>query len=566
MLRRPLSIVSIVTFLWMCTVIGGYANAAEPDFRPELVAVELTSDEVRPGDPFSVTFKFRNAGTAAAARDYHVFTHFEAPKKSCENIVIHADHVPSEPTTLWQPGKTVVDGPHTLTVSPDAAEGEYFIHVGLYDFGGTGQRLLEVYPATTIHVSTSAQPAAALGPPPLPEAELAKRRQALAARIEERNRVSLDTQAWRFDVDRTSGAWALLDKASNAFWTSSTSQPRFGRITLRNGDRRATWRIDRFDDVVSTSRSLRLVAHPLVDGQVSAATVVFTVVPSPDFEGLQLGYAAVSTGPWQVASVQLFEDAFQVTAEESGSVYIPHRLGIELPASKGLPGNRTWIPYNDLSMAMCGVVKQGSALLISWDQVDARLTTHITWPDLPLVPGRRAVSVSLELDGPANTCIVQPLGTGSYVDIAKAYRPIAQAKGWRRTWTEKRHNTPPWNRSLAPPISSRLCFRASCLVRDSVATEKSTFTWDSLLTKLRNAPNIGARTWRLTGRLSFWPAGSMEVTTCAIPTCSPQHPNAAATRDSLRQPLASRPADTCSACTITTRICTRMQPRGANNG
>jgi outer membrane protein assembly factor BamB len=442
MIRGSIHIVGIVACCSLCSAVRGFAEDLATGFRPELIATEVTSVEVRPGDPFSITFKFRNAGGAPADRDYRVFTHCEAPKKSCENIVIHADHVPSEPTTLWQPGMTVVDGPLTLTVPADAAPGEYFVHVGLYDLGGTGERCLDVYSPTIIRVSRAARPTAELGPTPLPESEVEKRRQARAARIETRNRMSLDTTAWRFDVDRTSGAWSLLDKAAEVLWTSSTSQPRFGRITLRNGERQAVYRIDRFDDVASTPRSLRLVAQPLIDGQPSGVTVLFTVVPSPDFEGLQWAYASRATGPWQVVSVRLLEDAFQVTEQDGGSVYVPYRLGIEVPAGAGLPGNRSWTPYDDLSMAMCGAVKQGAALLITWDQVDSRLTTHTTWPDLPLVPGRRAVSVSLELDGAANTCLIQPLGHGGYVDIAKAYRPIAQAKGWRKTWTEKRQQYP----------------------------------------------------------------------------------------------------------------------------
>ena len=72
-------------------------------------------------------------------------------------------------------------------------------------------------------------------------------------------------------MDRTSGAWSLLDKTADVLWTSSTSQPRFGRITLRNGTRQEVCRIDRFDDVASTPHSLRLVVHPLVDGSRPAS-------------------------------------------------------------------------------------------------------------------------------------------------------------------------------------------------------------------------------------------------------------------------------------------------------
>jgi hypothetical protein len=93
-------------------------------------------------------------------------------------------------------------------------------------------------------------------------------------------------------------------------------------------------------------------------------------------------------------------------------------------------------------MAMCGLVKQGSALLVNWEHVDTRLVVDTRWPDLPLVPGRRTRDVSLEVDGPRGACTLHPLGRGGYVEIAHAYRGLAQAKGWLQTWAQKRNRWP----------------------------------------------------------------------------------------------------------------------------
>jgi hypothetical protein len=442
MRRAIVSLFGLVICLSGAPWGSGRADELDSEFVPELVAVDMTARDVRPGDPISVTFTFRNAGTRPARHDYRVFTHLEAPEKSCENIVVHADHEASEPTTLWQPGQAVLDGPHLIRLPADAQEGEYFLHVGLFDYGRTGRRLLDVYAPTTIRVSRAAPDTTQSGPARLAAAELAKRRQAIASRIDSIDRESLDDYDWAFDVDRTSGAWALIDKETGVQWTSCPAQPRFGRVTLRQGDRRVVCPIDQFDEVAATERSMRLIASLEVDGAPSGVTVVFTIRPSTDFDGLQLTYVTHAAGPWQVASVRFLEEAFHTTEEDGGAVYVPHRLGMEIAADQGLPGQRVWVPYNDLTMAMCGVVKRGSALLISWDQVDSRMTTHATWPDLPLVAGRRAVSVSLEFDAVEGLCIIQPLGKGGYVEIAKAYRPIAEAKGWRRTWADKRANYP----------------------------------------------------------------------------------------------------------------------------
>ena len=423
---------------------GGLVSAQEPDrdFKPQLAAVEFTSRQVRPGDPFAMTLKFRNAGTKPARSDYAVFVHFEAPRKDCRDIVIHADHAPSEPTTLWLPGQVVVDGPRVLRAPTGKPEQDYFVHVGIYDPTGGGGRLLDSYEGGTIRITSQAPPAASLAPPALPRAELQQRRRGLAARIAPDRSASLETSAWRFDLDRTCGAWALTDKATAVQWTSDPTQPRFGEILLRNGSRSAVWRIDRFEQVEQTPQSLRLVSRPLVDGQPAAVSVTFTITPTTDPQGLKLAYDSATSGAWRVARVRCLDHALTVTEEEQGCLYVPERLGIELPAATGLPGQQQWVTYDGLTMGMCGAVKEGSALLVNWEHVDTRLTVHTTWPDLPLVPGRRARGISLEIDAPQGLCTLHPLGRGGYVQIAQEYRPLAKAKGWLQTWADKRRHDP----------------------------------------------------------------------------------------------------------------------------
>ncbi len=475
---------AVLVFLFaMLPHIDSAAQETPTGFHPELVTVELPATEVRPGDPISFSLKFRNNGTEPATGEYRVFTHFESPKQSCENIVIHADHVPTDPATQWVPGQLMVDGPHVFTVPADAAEGEYFIHVGLFDFGGTGGRVLDGYSKTTIQVSASAPSVDTLSPTPLSREEVRQRREAIAKRFSPPiTKGQLNTRDWRFSVDADSGAWSLLDKATNIAWTSSTTRPRFGRVMLSNGDRHAVWPIDRFDNIVSTPRSLRLMTQPLFDGQPTGINLLLTVVPAGESGALQLAYATHTTGPWKVTAVQLLEEAFQVTEEDEGSYYVPLRLGIELPANSGLPGNQVYTTYNNLSMAMCGVTKQGSALLVSWQDVDASLTIHTTWPDLPLVAGRRARAMSLKLNGPANRCLIHPLGSGNYVDIAKAYRQVARAAGWRRTWGDKRQRYPSVDRlfgaaNFKPFVLSRV-LPSSRFNRDGVERIDLGFTFD----------------------------------------------------------------------------------------
>ena len=347
------------------------------------------------------------------------------------------------------PGQVVVDGPRALLAPTDQPEQEYSLHVGVYDQAG-GQRLLDSYEGGKIRVSAAAPAADKMAPPPLAPAEVLKRRGALAARIPAAARVSLERPTWRFDVDRASGAWALADKAAGVLWTSDPGRPRFGQVLLRHGDRSAIWRIERFDSVQATADALRLVTRPFLDGKPSGVTVTFTVEPVAQPAGIRISYRSDRTDQtdrmgipgWKVARVRLLENALGVTEEDGGCVYVPERLGIELPAAQGLPGSRQWTTYDGLSMAMCGAVKQGAALLLNWANVDTRLTVDTTWPDLPLVAGRRARALSLEISAAQGSCTVHPLGRGGYVEIARAYRPLAKAKGWLIPWSEKRKRFP----------------------------------------------------------------------------------------------------------------------------
>jgi hypothetical protein len=427
--------------LSLCLGLPVAGQGIDADFKPELAGVELTSREVRPGDPFAMTLRLRNAGTKVARGDYWLFVHLETGK-DCRNIVIHADHPPAVPTSLWQPGQTIVDGPRVLTVPADLPEGEYFLHVGVYDSTGKGGRLLDSYAGGKLKISLLGPSTEQIGPPKLPAAEAAKRRAVLAARIPTAQRATLETPGWRFDVDRHGAAWALMDKSSGVLWTSDPAKPRFGEVLLHNGKRSATWRIERFDDVKASAQQLRLVTRPVVDDKPSGTSVIFTVEPVREPDGLRLAYSTQGSGPWQVVRVRLLDDALTVTEEDQGHVYVPHRLGIERAATKAFPGSEQWRTYDDLSMAMCGLVKQGSALLVNWECVDTRLLVNGSWPDLPLVAGRRAYGVTLEMETPQGACTLHPLGRGDYVQIAQAYRRLAKAKGWLQPWAEKRKGYP----------------------------------------------------------------------------------------------------------------------------
>ncbi len=77
---------------------------------------------------------------AALPVDYRVFVFLA---NSSEQVAVLQDTVPTmwlRPTTTWQPGELITDH-HGLLVPGDAAPGDYWLGVGLYN-SATGERLL----------------------------------------------------------------------------------------------------------------------------------------------------------------------------------------------------------------------------------------------------------------------------------------------------------------------------------------------------------------------------------------------------------------------------------------
>jgi hypothetical protein len=80
---------------------------------------------------FRVTYRWDVS--EVVPRDYRCFVHL------CQtnSIKIQQDHI--LPTSQWQAGRTVNDGPYTITVGAAIADGDYDWLIGLYEQGGGGR-------------------------------------------------------------------------------------------------------------------------------------------------------------------------------------------------------------------------------------------------------------------------------------------------------------------------------------------------------------------------------------------------------------------------------------------
>jgi len=118
----------------------GLSVAAEPGFRPELLQLELSSVQLRPGATLQFTWHFANVGTAPAPEDYLIFVHLHFTGESAQGAVQYGgDFAPEPATSLWLPGSELVL--HSQMVVPASAPaGEYSLYAGLYS-PATGDRV-----------------------------------------------------------------------------------------------------------------------------------------------------------------------------------------------------------------------------------------------------------------------------------------------------------------------------------------------------------------------------------------------------------------------------------------
>jgi len=99
----------------------------------QLRGYSLSGDAFAPGDILQLAL-FWQAQAPISAR-YKVFVHV---LDASDRITAQVDREPGGelvPTTIWQPGQTIVDR-YGVLVPPDAAPGRYRVAVGLYGFDG----------------------------------------------------------------------------------------------------------------------------------------------------------------------------------------------------------------------------------------------------------------------------------------------------------------------------------------------------------------------------------------------------------------------------------------------
>lgn len=240
----------------------------------------------------------------------------------------------------------------------------------------------------------------------------------MAATVAQAAARGLESPSMLVQIDPNTGKWSLVDKASGVRWPSQGSASP-GSASGLEGE---------FERVTASEQVVRLVDK-------GGGAVIFELVD--DGRSLVIRYEGDGLG-----DIRVLEDALAVTDAEDGYLVVPCREGLLIPASSGVAFTRTFgtSDYEGCHMNMIGLVKQGAALVVSWDDAYVFPELKSTLPAGQGQPQRLAAAFTLRRS--ARWVQITPLGRGDWNTLAAGYRRIAEAKGLAVTLREKIRRNP----------------------------------------------------------------------------------------------------------------------------
>jgi hypothetical protein len=249
---------------------------------------------------------------------------------------------------------------------------------------------------------------------------------------------SIETPYFRFTMS-SEGRCEILDKEAQATWLPDSNVTRFGVLTLNFHEEPLHVNLTRCD-LRSFSNEFEASFQPFTSRPLTRFHVFARAFP--DQRTLEIGYQ--EDDELEIGSVALLEDVLGVTDSGKGYVVVPVREGLMVQANSGLSFTHRFdtYAYEGCHMAMLGAVQNGAAAFITWSdpyiETNLKSVVRKNRAEGAVAAGpHQRLSPSIVLNGPARSFCIHFLGKGDYVTIAKAYRQVAQEKGWAVTWKEK---------------------------------------------------------------------------------------------------------------------------------
>lgn len=247
----------------------------------------------------------------------------------------------------------------------------------------------------------------------------------------------LDSPKISFSISPGSGAYQIADKRTGVTWSSNPRQPRLGTVVLSDGKADQLLPLNQFRATVAP-RLLEL-SHTLPGAGNSTLGIRIELLA--DDETLRISAACTDT---RLRRLRLLDEALWVTDADHGSVLVPVRLGLLIPADSGKDFQHDFrtSDYEGCHAEMVGLFKAGSAALVTWHDTDSVFHLESVTQNVPVPSSRQALLPSLDLSPKSATFDIRLLGDASYGEVARAYREVAKAKGYLVTWEEKLRELP----------------------------------------------------------------------------------------------------------------------------
>ena len=242
------------------------------------------------------------------------------------------------------------------------------------------------------------------------------------------------TSQLQFRVRKDLGTFSISDGFWKILWESRSDLRRIGVVTLKLGDEER--QVDLCDfDLKQNGTALDLIFHPLA-GQPSAWLRIHIRSLS---DGRTIEFSYDTAEDLNVERLRLLDNLLWTADTESGYIVVPARMGLLISAQKGVSFKHTFdtYAYEGCHMQMMGIVKNGAAALVTWDDPYVAAEVKSEKASRDGQSGNQILSTAMVLRKSARSVRVQFLGKGDYVTIAKAYREIATERGLLVPWSEK---------------------------------------------------------------------------------------------------------------------------------
>jgi hypothetical protein len=246
--------------------------------------------------------------------------------------------------------------------------------------------------------------------------------------------VKLSTDLVAVSVSPAGGTWAVEDLRAGISWGTRTAGEPWGTVVMPapGGPRRFPLHPS---EAVIENNGIRCRFQPQ-DG-----------IPIPLILTFRLNSDCVDLFIEKqedcVGEIRLFGDGLCCSAKEEGAAVVPVRLGLFVPAAGEKPFEQYFgtYDYEGCHMAMLGMFKSGSALLVSWD--DPYVGISLKRETAPSgSPEESVLSAALCLRKTASSFRLRFLGRGDLSSIAEAYLAVAREKGYLVSWDEKLKDRP----------------------------------------------------------------------------------------------------------------------------